>query len=132
MAMMLSRRVLMRAAVTAEQSCVRRARWPAAQQMRFSSDSQVESVSQVESLCDQVCQLNVLELKQFLDLFKERAGLSDADLAGGGGGGGGGVAPVAAAPAEEEAPAAVAKEFFDIKLTGFDPKVKIKVIKEIR
>ena len=43
----------------------------------------------VEKICDDVCQLNVLELKEFLDLFKERAGLSDADLQGGGGGGGG-------------------------------------------
>ena len=75
----------------------------------------------VEKICDDVCQLNVLELKEFLDLFKERAGLSDADLQGGGGGGG--VVQVAAA---EE------KEFFDIKLTSFDAKAKIKVIKEVR
>ena len=89
----------------------------------------------VEKICDDVCQLNVLELKEFLDLFKERAGLSDADLQGGGGGGGGVVqvaaaaAPAAAAPAEA---AAEEKEFFDIKLTSFDAKAKIKVIKEVR
>ena len=47
----------------------------------------------------------------------------------GGGGGGGGAAPAAggeaAAPAEE-------KTDFDVKLTGFDDKAKIKVIKEVR
>ena len=88
----------------------------------------------VEKICDDVCQLNVLELKEFLDLFKERAGLSDADLQGGGGGGGvvqvaAAAAPAAAAPAEA---AAEEKEFFDIKLTSFDTKAKIKVIKEVR
>ena len=88
----------------------------------------------VEKICDDVCQLNVLELKEFLDLFKERAGLSDADLQGGGGGGGvvqvaAAAAPAAAAPAEA---AAEEKEFFDIKLTAFDAKAKIKVIKEVR
>ena len=88
----------------------------------------------VEKICDDVCQLNVLELKEFLDLFKERAGLSDADLQGGGGGGGvvqvaAAAAPAAAAPAEA---AAEEKEFFDIKLTTFDAKAKIKVIKEVR
>ena len=88
----------------------------------------------VEKICDDVCQLNVLELKEFLDLFKERAGLSDADLQGGGGGGGvvqvaAAAAPAAAAPAEATAEE---KEFFDIKLTSFDAKAKIKVIKEVR
>ena len=88
----------------------------------------------VEKICDDVCQLNVLELKEFLDLFKERAGLSDADLQGGGGGGGvvqvaAAAAPAAAAPAEA---AAEEKEFFDIKLMSFDAKAKIKVIKEVR
>ena len=89
----------------------------------------------VEKICDDVCQLNVLELKEFLDLFKERAGLSDADLQGGGGGGGGGPVAAAAAPAAAEAAAPAAaeeKEFFDIRLTSFDAKAKIKIIKEVR
>jgi ribosomal protein L7/L12 len=46
----------------------------------------------------------------------------------------GGAAPAAAAtpeaaPEEESAPA---KEFFDLKLVGFDASSKIKVIKEVR
>ncbi|KAK7242175.1 large subunit ribosomal protein L7/L12 [Aureococcus anophagefferens] len=56
----------------------------------------------VQQLCDDVCQLNVLELND----------------AGGD----------AAAPAE----AVEEKEYFDIKLTGFDAEAKIKVIKEVR
>mmetsp|Transcript_26874 Transcript_26874/g.83614 ORF Transcript_26874/g.83614 Transcript_26874/m.83614 type:complete len:173 (-) Transcript_26874:61-579(-) len=90
----------------------------------------------VTKICDEVCQLNVLELTEFLELFKARAGLSDADLQGGGGG------VMMAAPAAAAAPgggddapaeaAAEAKEYFDIKLTGFDATAKIKVIKEVR
>ena len=88
----------------------------------------------VQQLCDDVCQLNVLELNEFLQLFKEKAGLSDADLQGGGGGGGVMMAPAAAAGGDAAAPAEAVeeKEYFDIKLTGFDAKAKIKVIKEVR
>ena len=59
----------------------------------------------VQQLCDDVCQLNVLELNEFLQLFKEKAGLSDADLQGGGGGGGVMMAPAAAAGGDAAAPA---------------------------
>ena len=89
----------------------------------------------VAQLCDDVCQLNVLELNEFLALFKEKAGLSDADLQGGGGGVMMAPAGAAAAGAGDAAPAEEAaeeKEYFDIKLTGFDAKAKIKVIKEVR
>ena len=82
-----------------------------------------------------MCQLNVLELNQFLQLFKEKAGLSDADLQGGGGGGGMMMAAPAAPAGGDAAPEAAAaeeKEYFDIKLTGFDASAKIKVIKEVR
>ena len=87
----------------------------------------------VQQLCDDVCQLNVLELNEFLQLFKEKAGLSDADLQGGGGGGVM-MAPAAAAGGDAAAPAEAVeeKEYFDIKLTGFDASAKIKVIKEVR
>ena len=52
-----------------------------------------------------------------------------------GGGGGGGQAQAAApageaAPAEEEAPKE--KTHYDLELTKFDPKSKIKIIKEVR
>ena len=47
---------------------------------------------------------------------------------GGGGGGGGGNK----GDDDEAAPAAEEKTIFDLKLTGFDAKAKIKVIKEVR
>jgi large subunit ribosomal protein L7/L12 len=73
-----------------------------------------------------VLALNVLELMQLMEIYKQRTGITDDMLMGGGGGGGGGGAAV------EEAPAAEAKDAFDLKLLGFDPKAKIKVIKEVR
>ena len=64
---------------------------------------------------------------QLTKLFQERVGITDDMLSfGGGGGGGGGTA----APAEEEPKEE--KTVFDVKLTGFDAKSKIKVIKEVR
>ena len=94
-------------------------------------------------LCDQLCELNVLELSQLSKLFQRRLGLSDAELSGGGGGmmmpqmmgGVGHAAPAAAAatPAEADAASTVEeKTAFDIKLVSFDEKSKIKVIKEVR
>lgn len=89
--------------------------------------------AKIEALCDDVCKLNVIELAQFLALFKEKAGLKDSDMTV--------VAPAAVAPAavtaapetvEEAAPTAAEREFVDLKLTGFDAKAKIKVIKEVR
>ena len=70
---------------------------------------------------------------------QSRLGITDDMIGGFGSGGGGGsrgggsataagaveAAPVAAAPAKE-------KEIFDIKLTVFDAKSKIKIIKEVR
>ncbi|KAJ1452273.1 ribosomal protein L7/L12 C-terminal domain-containing protein [Pelagophyceae sp. CCMP2097] len=70
-------------------------------------------------------------------MFKSKAGLSDADMAGGmampaGMMMGAGPAAGPAAAEEEAAPAAPVKEYFDIKLVSFNPANKIKVIKEIR
>eukprot|EP00984_Skeletonema_dohrnii_P003313 scaffold1109_cov113-Skeletonema_dohrnii-CCMP3373.AAC.1 len=58
--------------------------------------------------------------------------ISDAErerMARGGGGGGGGGNK---GDDDEAAPAAEEKTIFDLKLTGFDAKAKIKVIKEVR
>jgi large subunit ribosomal protein L7/L12 len=70
------------------------------------------------------------------ELINEKMGLkiSDAErerMARGGGGGGGGGGNKAE-DGEEGAAAAEEKTAFDLKLTGFDAKAKIKVIKEIR
>ena len=48
------------------------------------------------------------------------------------GGGGGGKKKAAGDGAKEEEAAAEEKTAFDLKLTGFDAKSKIKIIKEVR
>lgn len=77
----------------------------------------------------------MVEIHLLAELINEKLGItiSDAErerMARGGGGGGkrgaGGDDAPAAAEAVEE------KTIFDIKLTGFDAKNKIKVIKEVR
>ncbi|KAG5188054.1 ribosomal protein L7/L12 C-terminal domain-containing protein [Tribonema minus] len=75
----------------------------------------------------------MIDLKQFINLYQKKTGITEdmvsANMLGGGGGGGGGggsgAAAAAAAPVEE-------KSVFDVKLVSFDAKAKIKVIKEVR
>lgn len=73
-------------------------------------------------------ELNILELTSLTSLFQEKTGITDDMLAVSSGGGGGGGGPAAAV--EEEVKEE--KVIFDVKLTGFDAKSKIKVIKEVR
>ncbi|GMH83486.1 hypothetical protein TrST_g454 [Triparma strigata] len=91
----------------------------------------VEYSDKVVALCDQMLELNILELTSLTALFQERTGITDEMLvvAGGGAVGGGGGAGGGGA-AEEEVKEE--KVIFDVKLTGFDAKSKIKVIKEVR
>jgi large subunit ribosomal protein L7/L12 len=49
-----------------------------------------------------------------------------------GGGGGGGGGQMGAPAAEEAAEEVVVKDIFEVKLKAFDPKSKIKIIKEVR
>ena len=87
----------------------------------------------IVGIVDEIASLNLLEVADLVELLKDKLNISDAQLApaamampvGAAPGGGGGAA------AEEEAPAAEKTEF-DVKLTGFDAKGKIKVIKEVR
>eukprot|EP00948_MAST-09A_sp_MAST-9A-sp1_P001875 g1875.t1 len=94
---------------------------------------------EVLALVDEICKLNIIQLADLGKALQEKLGVSDQMLMGGGGmvmpaGGmpaGGAAAPGAdAAGAAEEA--AEEKDSFDLKLTGFDAKSKIKVIKEVR
>lgn len=81
-----------------------------------------------KQMFEKLSQLPIEEIHMLSELIMEKAGieLTEADRLGrsavGGGGG-------AAAAVEEEK---VEKTAFDVKLTGFDAKSKIKVIKEIR
>ena len=91
-------------------------------------DDKVSAPPHLHDLADEIVRLNMLEMKELVDRIGDHFGFTDDDedyMDGGGGdgeGGGGGAA--------EEAQ--VEKTAFDLKLTGFDAKAKIKVIKEIR
>lgn len=93
--------------------------------------SKEEASESVKELCEQILNLDVVEMNQLLYRLQSRLGISDQMLAGVGSGGGGGGG---AAAGEDEAPAEVVKEkdAFDVKLTAFDAKAKIKIIKEVR
>jgi len=89
----------------------------------------------VEELFNKIIYLDMVEVHLLAELINEKMGLkiSDAErerMARGGGGGGGGGGKTG--EDDEAAPAAEEKTIFDLKLTGFDAKAKIKVIKEVR
>lgn len=77
----------------------------------------------LHDLADEIVGMTMLEVKELVDRVAEHFGIEEGDddaFASGGDG----------ANVEEEV--VVAKTSFDLKLTGFDSKDKIKVIKEIR
>jgi large subunit ribosomal protein L7/L12 len=77
-------------------------------------------------LADDICSLTLLEVHDMTTILTKRLGLSGSPMPMMAGGGG--AAPAAAAPAE----AAPVQTEFTVKLEGFDPAQKIKVIKEVR
>ncbi len=90
-----------------------------------------ETPEHVKKLADEVLRLNVMDLRNLLDTMQARLGIDASQLGNGGGAGGAGGGATAggdAAPAEE----VKAKDAFDVKLTAFDAKAKIKIIKEVR
>lgn len=102
--------------------------------MRQDDVTQAKAASpKVEDLFQRIIFLDLVEVHLLAELINEKLGItvSDAERARMAKGGGGGAEnkteedEEAAAPAEE-------KTAFDVKLTAFDAKSKIKVIKEIR
>lgn len=85
-----------------------------------------ESSPQVEEIFQQIQQLDFMELHLLGELVYDKIGMAMGSISVGGGGGGAGAASTEEAEKVEE------KTAFDLKLTGFDAKSKIKVIKEIR
>ncbi|KAL7526500.1 hypothetical protein ACHAXR_001515 [Thalassiosira sp. AJA248-18] len=89
------------------------------------NEGKVLASQELHDLADEIVRLNLLEVKELVDRMGEHFGFGDddddGDYAEDGDGSGG---------AEEEA--VVEKTVFDLKLTGFDAKSKIKVIKEVR
>ena len=94
------------------------------------NDSAVLAGPHIHELADEIIHLNMLEMKELVDRMSEHFGIEDDDdamfMGGGGGGGGSGDGAADGGEAKEE------KTAFDLKLTGFDAKAKIKVIKEVR
>jgi len=89
------------------------------------NEDKVLASPELHALADEVVRLNMLEVAELVDRIGSHFGLEDGDGFDGDDGDGGGDDA-----AEEEA--AEEKTVFDLKLTGFDSKSKIKVIKEIR
>jgi len=85
-----------------------------------------EASPQVEEIFQEVCQLDFVELHLLGELVYDKMGMTMSASMRAGGGGSAGAAP------KEEEQEVVEKTAFDLKLTGFDAKSKIKVIKEVR
>ncbi|XP_012347385.1 39S ribosomal protein L12, mitochondrial isoform X1 [Apis florea] len=81
--------------------------------------------SKIEQIANQIVSLNLIEVAQLSELLKKRLNLPDAMP----------MSSFVAAPikAEEEVEeAAVVQTAFTVKLTGFDEKQKIALIKELK
>lgn len=87
----------------------------------------------LEELFQKIIYLDMVEIHLLTELINEKLGITISDAekermarGGGGRGGGGGAKEDVKEEVKEEQTA------FDVKLTGFDAKAKIKVIKEVR
>ena len=89
-------------------------------------EDKVSAPPHLHDLADEIVRLNMLEVKELVDRIGDHFGFTDEDEFMDGEGGEGGEGGAAAEEAKVE------KTAFDLKLTGFDAKAKIKVIKEIR
>ena len=78
----------------------------------------------VREIAEEVLKLSMFELFQLVTMMGKYYGIDMSQAPGGGGGG--------AAEGKEEEAKVEEKTLFELKLTGFDAKSKIKVIKEIR
>lgn len=82
----------------------------------------------IQSLVDQIAQLNLLEVSDLNDLLRKTLNIKDVPM------GGFAVAAPQAAPAEaeEEAEVKPTKSSFRLKLVSFDAAKKVTLIKEIK
>lgn len=81
----------------------------------------------IEQLVTQISQLNLLEVSELSGALKKRLNLPDAPVMPIGG-----FAAAAPAAEEEEVQAQKKKSAFTVKLTKFDEKQKVALIKEIK
>lgn len=90
---------------------------------------QILASQELYDLADEVVLLSMLEMKELVNKIRDHFGFEEPPFTGPGSGAGGGDAEE---DGGDEAAAAEARTAFDLKLTGFDAKSKIKVIKEVR
>uniref|UniRef100_A0A0C9QLG0 MRPL12_0 protein n=1 Tax=Fopius arisanus TaxID=64838 RepID=A0A0C9QLG0_9HYME len=81
--------------------------------------------AKIEKLVKDITSLNLIEVAELSDVLKKRLNLPDAPLMPMGG-------MVMAKPQEEEAAPQQKQSSFTVKLTGFDEKQKVPLIKEIK
>jgi len=89
------------------------------------------ATAKAKQCAEDILSLSVNEMIQFKELYAARVGIPEKDALASWGVGG----SVQSQPVEAKEEASAVKEekkFFTIKLTGFDEKSKIKVIKEVR
>ncbi|XP_044733032.1 39S ribosomal protein L12, mitochondrial [Chrysoperla carnea] len=84
----------------------------------------------IENIVNAISQLNLLEVSELSEALKKRLNLPDAPILPAGGFAVGGA--VAAPVEEEEVAPKVVKTAFTVKLTKFDEKQKVALIKEIK
>ena len=92
-------------------------------------ENAVAAPPHIEALAHEIVNLSLLEVKELTDKIADHFGFDDQVMAASYGGGGVAAAGAGEAAAED---APEEKTLFDVKLTGFDAKAKIKVIKEVR
>jgi len=86
----------------------------------------VQAPPHIRELADEIVNLSMLEVNELATRLKEHFGFDDEDEMVGQGGEQAEGGEAAEEEAKEE------KTAFDLKLTGFDAKAKIKIIKEVR
>jgi len=95
-------------------------------------DGGVPVTPELAELADDVLKMNLMEVRELTKRIAEHFGMDDDVIGGGLSGGGGGGGGSGGAGEEEAAAEEEERTHFDLKLISFDPKAKIKVIKEVR
>eukprot|EP01134_Creolimax_fragrantissima_P002572 CFRG2572T1 len=85
-----------------------------------------EADPKLQSIVDEIAKLNLMEASKLAELLKTTLNIPDAPMMMAGGGGAAAAAPV------EEAEKVVEKTEFTVKLTKFDEKSKVKLIREVK
>lgn len=88
------------------------------------AEGKVLAPPHVHALADEIVRLNMLEVKELLDRIGDHFGFEDNDV--------GGFADEGGGEEAKEEKVVEEKVIFELKLMAFEPKGKIKVIKEVR